>query len=146
MEETEGNEGIFGRIYKITSSKCDGCYIGSTTTTLCRRLSVHRATYKKYLEGKYRYMSSYDIMKHDDAKIELLHEGMFRTKCDLEWMENSFINEAPNSLNKRRSGMQEAYGVRTCNLCGGTFTRDNGWNHRRSKKHQAAAQIKEAAP
>jgi hypothetical protein len=42
---------------------------------LSYRLSVHKSDYKRYTNGKTKsYMSSYEIIKHGDYKIELIEE------------------------------------------------------------------------
>ena len=160
MEETEDNQEIFGRIYKISSSKCDGCYIGSTTKTLARRFAKHVINYRSYLRGKQNYISSFEIVKHDDAKIELLHEGVFPTRFDLLCAENRFIEGEPSAVNRKGAGLTRQESRRksymknkpnecrrcVCNLCHGSYTLANKWNHERGKKHQAAAQINNVTP
>jgi len=152
MEQTTDSQPILGRIYKITSSQTDACYIGSTTITLTKRFSIHKYQYSKYLIGEYHYTTSFDIIQHGGANIELVREGLFPSKRDLEWMEGQYINTTPNAVNKKGAGMTKAETNRkcylkqrdtrleqvTCDLCGGTYTRANKWNHTRSKKHQAA--------
>ncbi len=91
---------IIGRIYKIVSSECDGCYIGSTTQQLSRRLSDHKNDYKRYLAGKYCYVTSFEILKFVDANIKLIHEGVFDSKKDLEQFEGEMIRTTPNAVNK----------------------------------------------
>ena len=68
---------IIGRIYKIVSSECDSVYIGSTTQQLNARFTCHKSHYKKYVDGTYHYVTSFEILKFADAKIELVHEGVF---------------------------------------------------------------------
>ena len=156
---------IIGRIYKIVSSECDGVYIGSTTKQLNTRFSVHKCRYKKYVAGTYHYVTSFDILKFADAKIELVHEGVFDGKKDLEQFEGNTIRTTPNAVNKKvaRRSTQEYYqdnkealqqkkrqygeanraSIRiwantkcTCDVCGGKFTNANKAQHVRSKKHQ----------
>ena len=91
---------IIGRIYKIVSSECDGVYIGSTTLQLNTRWSTHKCHYKNYVAGKYHYLTSFEIMKFADAKIELVHEGVFDGKKDLEKFEGETIRTTPNAVNK----------------------------------------------
>jgi hypothetical protein len=145
---------IFGRIYKITSSQCDGCYIGSTTLPLAKRFSVHKAHYKMHLKGKYNNTSSFDVLKHTDAKIELVEEGFFESKRDLEKREGHYINVTPNTVNKKGAGMTRAETAHklydkkkdhlneklTCKVCGSTCNRQNTLRHCRTKKHQDALQ------
>lgn len=67
MEE-ENKKKYDGKIYKITSGKTDRIYIGSTCSTLNRRFGVHL----KAFQSKKYYISSYEIIKEGDAKIELI--------------------------------------------------------------------------
>ncbi len=91
---------IIGRIYRIASSECDGVYIGSTTRQLDTRFSGHKSTYKRYLACKYNYITSFEVMKFVDAKIELIHEGVFDSKKDMEQFEGDTIRTTPNAVNK----------------------------------------------
>ena len=102
---------IIGRIYKIVSSECDGVYIGSTTQQLNVRLGLHKCHYKNYVAGKYHYVTSFDILKFADAKIELVHEGVFEGRKDLEQFEGETIRTTPNAVNKVIVGrsMQQYY-------------------------------------
>lgn len=60
------------KVYKIISNQTDLIYIGSTCQELSQRLASHRRDYKRYLNGKCRYVSSYEILKYPDAKIILV--------------------------------------------------------------------------
>ena len=131
---------IIGRIYKIVSSECDGVYIGSTTLQLNTRFGVHKSHSKRYLAGKQHYVTSCEIMKFADAKIELVHEGVFDGRKDLEAFEGEIIRTTPNAVNKVIVGRskkesrtqyceanREAIRARqntkcTCDVCGGKFT------------------------
>ena len=66
-----------GKIYSIRSHQTDLIYIGSTIETrLSARLSKHRSDYKRYImSGKFNYyVSSFEILKYNDAYIELIEE------------------------------------------------------------------------
>ena len=41
-------------------------------------MSDHKYDYKRYLDEKYNYVTSFEILKNDDFKIELMEE----IKCD----------------------------------------------------------------
>ena len=69
-----------GKIYKITSSKTDNVYIGSTIQTLNDRFLKHKSNYKLYQNNKYANVSSNEILKHGDAKIELIEEKKVRRR------------------------------------------------------------------
>ena len=156
---------IIGRIYKLVSSECDGVYIGSTTLQLNTRWSTHKCHYKNYVAGKYHYLTSFEIMKFADAKIELVHEGVFDGRRDLEKFEGETMRTTPNAVNKivarrspkeyyqdnkealqqkkRQYGEANRESIRiwsntkcTCDVCGGKFTNANKAQHLRSKKHQ----------
>ena len=60
------------KIYKIIDNTNGSVYIGSTTQSINKRLSEHISNYKRYLNGKYHYNSSFEIIKNGNCKIELL--------------------------------------------------------------------------
>jgi len=60
------------KIYKIISSNEEKVYIGSTTGTLNIRISKHKSEYKQWLNNKHHYMSSFNIVKYEDAHIVLI--------------------------------------------------------------------------
>ena len=158
---------IIGRIYRIVSSECDGTYIGSTTQQLNMRFSGHKSHYKMYLAGNMNYLTSFEVLKFTDAKIELIHEGLFDGKTDLEKFEGDTIRTTPNAVNKIVAGrsMQEYYEYNketiaqkhqqyyeanqdaihtwrktkcTCPTCGGEYTLRNKSQHFKTKMHQDA--------
>ena len=49
------------------------------------------ACYKRYLEGISRYITSFDIIKNNDYKYELVEENEFETKYDLHERERYYI-------------------------------------------------------
>lgn len=63
-----------GKIYILRSLKTDNVYVGSTVQTLNDRISGHRTDYRRHLEGKKQYLSSFEIMKYNDAFIELIKD------------------------------------------------------------------------
>ena len=69
------------KVYKITSPDTNLIYIGITTKRLlCMRLSQHVFDYKRYLNNKHGYVSSYEIIKTKNYKIELIEEFTFNNK------------------------------------------------------------------
>jgi hypothetical protein len=78
---------MIGRVYKICSK--DLTYIGSTVETLEDRLRVHHNNYRKYLNGKYNYTTSYEVIK-DEHEIQLIYESEFETEEDLRKMEGEY--------------------------------------------------------
>ncbi len=60
-------------IYKLSCSVTGLNYYGSTKQTLHRRLQKHESDYRCYIKGTYkRFTTSYDILKNNDYKIELM--------------------------------------------------------------------------
>ena len=143
---------IIGRIYKIVSSECDGCYIGSTTQQLSIRFSEHKSHYKRYSVGNELYYTSFEVLKFADANIELIHEGVFDSKQDMIQLEGEVIRTTPNAMNKNVAGRtkKEHYNdnreaIRayqktqcTCPICGSKYTLPAKSRHHKTKKHLAA--------
>ena len=95
---------ILGRIYKISSPSSAFAYYGSTTKALNQRLKQHKYDYKKYLDGKYHFVTSFEIVKFNDCKIELVSEYFYDTKKDLVRAEGIVIGENNDAINKRIAG------------------------------------------
>lgn len=82
------------KIYKIVDNTNGNIYVGSTCEpTLARRLAGHVGNYKQYLKDKYRYMTSYDIIKNDDYDIVLLDNYPCETKDQLSARERYYIEK-----------------------------------------------------
>ena len=93
-----------GKIYSIRSFKTDLIYIGSTCEKrLSARFCKHTSAYRLYLNGKYGYISSFEIIKHEDAYIELVEEVKDKTKDELHKLEGEYIRKN-NCVNKNIAG------------------------------------------
>jgi len=94
-----------GKIYKIWSNTTTDIYIGSTTKQyLSQRLDGHRKNYKTWIKNNTnKYMSSYEILKYEDHKIELIK--LFPCSCidELHAEEGRHQREV-ECVNKRISG------------------------------------------
>ena len=88
-----------GKIYKIVG---DGkVYIGSTCEKLLsKRLGGHVADYKRFLNGKREYISSYEVLKNNNYYIELLESCSCNTKDELHVRERFWIEQL-DCINKR---------------------------------------------
>lgn len=82
-----------GKIYKITCSENNLTYIGSTFNYLKQRLSEHKSDYKRYLDGKRNYVSSFEIVKYESAKIELIKEVEVQNPAELKTIEGTYIKQ-----------------------------------------------------
>ena len=92
-----------GKIYTIRSHQTDKFYIGSTTQPLSKRLSKHKGDYKCYLKGTCRFITSFEIIKFEDAYIELLEEYSCDNKLQLHRREGELIRDN-NCVNKIIAG------------------------------------------
>ena len=143
------------KIYKIIDNTNDNIYIGSTCKTLKTRLSVHKAGYKMFLKGLYDNVRSFNILKNNDYKIELLENCNIKTKQELLARERYFIKNN-NCLNKYIPGScdngiqqyqkeyQKEYNANNkykinekfeCE-CRGKYTHANKSHHIKTNKHQ----------
>ena len=82
------------KIYKIECNISGKIYIGSTCKkTLAERMSQHRSDYKRYLNGNYHYISSFDIIKDGDYDIILIESFPCDSKDELYAKERYWTNE-----------------------------------------------------
>lgn len=82
-----------GKIYKIVSDLTDKIYIGSTILPLNERLNLHKNKYKTYIDGKYHYVTSFELIKLDSYRIELIENFPCNNKYDLEQREAFYIRQ-----------------------------------------------------
>jgi hypothetical protein len=80
-----------GKIYKIVSNITGDVYYGSTIQSLKRRLIKHKVDYKKYLNGKYHYVTSFKIIENGDYDIHLVENYRCLNKKQLESIERVYI-------------------------------------------------------
>jgi len=93
------------KIYKICSAYTDKVYYGSTTKCLKNRLQIHRKHYEKYQIGLYpNYISAFEILKYDDAFIQLVEAFHCENKHQLGYRESQWILLDPNRVNIRLPG------------------------------------------
>ena len=145
-----------GKIYKIVDNTNNNIYIGSTCQSLKTRLSVHKSDYKRFLKGLYHNVTSFDILKNNNYKIELLEDCNIKTKQELLARERYFIKNN-NCLNKYIPGNLDDKGIQQYQKeyyndnkneltikkkekficqCGGKYTRCHKSQHINSNKHQ----------
>ena len=87
------NKFNLSKIYVIKSPQTDLYYIGSTTYPLCDRFTKHKSCYKRYLKGTCPFVTSFKIIEHDDAYIELLEDVNCENRNQLEKRESELIKE-----------------------------------------------------
>lgn len=93
-----------GKIYCLRShSHPEKVYIGSTTQTLAQRLGCHRASYKAYWNNKFNYVTSFEIIQHQDNYIELIENCPCQSSDELRRREGE-IMRATDCINKNIAG------------------------------------------
>jgi hypothetical protein len=92
-----------GKVYKITSGNSDKVYIGSTTQKLNNRLRGHVLDFEKFINGKVHNVSSFEVLKEGDVKIELIKEFEDITRKELLKHEGKYIKEM-DCINERIAG------------------------------------------
>jgi hypothetical protein len=67
---------VDGKIYVLCSDQCDKFYIGYTTVNLDERLERHIKDYEDWHASNFEkgYLSSFEILKYGDYRIELLED------------------------------------------------------------------------
>lgn len=88
------------KIYKIWSFFTDEIYIGATTQPLHKILYGHKRDYKKFLNGKKQYISSFEIIKSGSAKIELIDKIKCEDKEELNKAVGEYIRKM-DCINKK---------------------------------------------
>ena len=78
-----------GYIYKIYND--NNTYYGSTKHELKKRLQNHLNKWKLFKNGKFHFVSCFDIFKDGNYKIELVEECEYLTKYDLLNKEAEYI-------------------------------------------------------
>jgi len=92
------------KIYTIRSHKTDDIYIGSTIQMLSNRMGAHRSKFKAFKKGKTNYTSSFKILEHGDAYIELLEMFPCNNFYELTRREGELIRVTENCINKNIAG------------------------------------------
>lgn len=154
------------KIYKITSSQTNDVYIGSTCTfQLCDRLSGHKRHFRRYINGKYHYVTSFEVIQYDDAIIKLIEMFPCNNRNELHIRERYWIEKTHSCINKviptrshkeykeknrdkileqKKEYQKEYYKIVKdkmsdkilCEICCKTGTRGKISTHKKSKYHQ----------
>lgn len=81
------------KIYKIVCNITKKVYIGSTTSTISRRVNQHVHHYNSYLNGKTNYRSSFEIIKNRNYYYQLIENYPCDTKQQLLERESYYSNK-----------------------------------------------------
>ena len=97
---TESNKIVFGSIYKLISDQTTDVFIGSTTQRLNKCFNNHKYNYRNYLNDNHCYVKSFDLLKYDDVRIELIFEAEFDDIKELHELEDEYIKDTDNCINE----------------------------------------------
>ena len=103
QDDPASSETFLGRLYRISAPGCERVYVGGTKTTLAARLGRHRRDHRAFLKGDYHYVSSFDVLEHPGATIDLLEETEFHDMQQFREREAYWIQRLP-SCNRTTPG------------------------------------------
>ena len=95
------------KVYKIECNVTGLIYVGSTTKELNVRLSEHKSHYKRYVDGKFNYLTSFKVLENYDYDIHLLRAYDLLDNIDLLSKERYYIKKL-NCVNKNIPGRTDA--------------------------------------
>jgi hypothetical protein len=135
-----------GRIYSISAPGISEVYVGSTRGTLDARMLEHHRTMRAWQRGKTHYVTSFSILAHTDARIELLEEAVYDSADRMREREGYWVGQLP-SVNKCMPGRRPRESHRVyratkvaCPTCGKCVRRDSRKDHSLSMRCVAALQ------
>ncbi len=130
------SETFLGRNYRISAPSYEHVYVGSTKSTLAARLGRHRCDHRGHLRGKYHYISSFDVLAHPGATIDLLEETEFHDMQQFREWEAYWIQRLP-SCNRATPGRSNSLSTKIskavvipCRTCGRFVRRGALGKHR----------------
>lgn len=103
---TDSNKYQNGKIYKIVSNYTDEVYIGSSAQKyLSMRMRQHRDEFKLWKKDstKRKYISSFEILKYDDARIVLVENYPCESKDQLRQQEEHHRKLHAEAVNKQKA-------------------------------------------
>ena len=94
-------------VYRLWAPSSPLEYYGSTTQKLSQRLGGHARDLRKWQAGKGHYLTSFEIMKLSDARIELVEVVDTKSKQVLKAREGYYIR-TNDCVNKNIAGRTHA--------------------------------------
>ncbi len=79
------------KIYKIIDNTTNNIYVGSTIWELDKRIKKHKRDYNRYLNGKFNFISSFEVLENDNYIIELIETYPCNNRRELMERENEHI-------------------------------------------------------
>jgi len=133
-------------IYKIVCNETKRVYVGSTCRPIERRLKQHEKDYKRYLDNKYHFISSFTVLERGNYNIVLLDSVLCNDKKHRDTLETLHILNENNTVNRvlpcdNKQHNTERIIEKIPNekfecVCGGRYIRQDKARHMKTKKHQ----------
>jgi hypothetical protein len=102
------NKYINGKIYALVSESAQVVYYGSTIQRLSQRKGEHIRDYKNHLYNDGWKCSSFEVLKHGDAKIILIEEFPCKSRLELEQREGHWqLNNNCTNINRAGRNIKE---------------------------------------
>ena len=146
--------------YRIVSSNTPKVYVGSTEKDINSRLNQHKNDRKRYQDGRFPKVMSFDILEFKNYSIELIETLECETKDDRDTIERRHILRNLTAVNKQIPGRtdaqyyqdhkqqinerhqqnyrdsKESFNQKHTCRCSGKYTTANKSNHEKTNKHQ----------
>ncbi len=90
------------KIYKIVDNTNGNIYIGSTCKPLKERMWDHKADYKRFLNNKFNYITSFKILENNDYDIVLIENIENCSSKEDMYKKERFYIENLDCINKRK--------------------------------------------
>ena len=90
--------------YKIVCGETNAVYVGSTVQQLEKRLKGHESDYRRYLNKRYHFMTSFIILEKKNYTIHLIENVICNYRGERNNKETFYINQL-NGVNKIRPGV-----------------------------------------
>jgi hypothetical protein len=99
--ESEQKKSMYNhaKIYRLVCLVTGKQYIGSTTQNLRKRLHEHKRDFKKWKDGQYNYVTSFQVIENENYDIVLIEEFPCDNKEQLHARERYYI-ETMECVNK----------------------------------------------
>jgi hypothetical protein len=102
------NKYINGKIYALVSESAQVVYYGSTIQRLSQRKGEHIRDYKNHLYNDGWKCASFEVLKHEDAKIILIEEFPCKSRLELEQREGYWqLNNNCTNINRAGRNIKE---------------------------------------
>ena len=132
------------KIYRLVSMFTTDEYIGSTVLELNKRFSKHKHDFKRWLDGKYHYVSSFQLIMYYDVKIELVETYPCLSFEELLKREQYWKDRTPNCCNQNEAINKNIHSheqyknekIINCPYCNIEYKERNFRRHVRTQKHK----------